>query len=72
MYNRPFQVVQAAREDVMGREGERDQARPEGPITGEYMKLEKQRGLQVQTDGRCVCMRPCVHVCIFVFVCEIV
>lgn len=55
-YNRPFQVVQAAREDVMGREGERDQARrPEGPITGEYMKLEKQRGFKGQADGRCVC-----------------
>lgn len=55
-YNRPFQVVQAAREDVMGREGERDQPRPEGPITGEFMKLEKQRGLQIQAGGRCVCM----------------
>lgn len=54
-YNRPFQVVQAAREDMMGREGERDQQRPEGPITGEYMKLEKQRGFQIQAGGRCVC-----------------
>lgn len=48
-YNSPFAVVHAAREQI--EQESAGQTRPDDPITGEYMKMERQRSIQDSVDS---------------------
>lgn len=49
-YSRPFAVIKAARQyveqEAIGKE------RPNGPITGEYLEMERRQGLKCSKGAR--------------------